>query len=146
MVRLFFPADVRLRSLAEAMAAGMRFELAQPEERVDWLDLVARIGALESWPDIQIWTHAYAVRAMVGEGLLVEARAIVENGLEVSNRLQNPRVEWNMRLRNVLIETQSGDIGAARAEAEALGILAERSDEPTATLQILISISDAVLC
>src|SRR3546814_14740388 len=33
MVRLFFPADVRLRSLAEAMAAGMRFELAQPEER-----------------------------------------------------------------------------------------------------------------
>src|SRR3546814_9896790 len=62
MVRLFFPADVRLRSLAEAMAAGMRFELAQPEERVDWLDLVARIGALESWPDIQIWTHAYAVR------------------------------------------------------------------------------------
>src|SRR3546814_11712179 len=45
MVRLFFPADVRLRSLAEAMAAGMRFELAQPEERVDWLDLVARVGA-----------------------------------------------------------------------------------------------------
>src|SRR3546814_14352923 len=108
MVRLFFPADVRLRSLAEAMAAGMRFELAQPEERVDWLDLVARIGALESWPDIQIWTHAYAVRAMVGEGLLVEARAIVENGLEVSNRLQNPRVEWNMRLLNRSEERRVG--------------------------------------
>src|SRR3546814_1413435 len=30
-----------------------------------------------------------------------------------------------MRLLNALIETQSGDIGAARAEAEALGILAD---------------------
>src|SRR3546814_18752918 len=30
-----------------------------------------------------------------------------------------------MRLLNVLIETQSGDIGAARAEAEAMGILAD---------------------
>src|SRR3546814_11565752 len=80
MVRLFFPADVRLRSLAEAMAAGMRFELAQPEERVDWLDLVARIGALESWPDIQIWTQAYAVRAMVGGGLLVEGRGKIGRG------------------------------------------------------------------
>src|SRR3546814_16410018 len=79
---------------------------------------------------------------MVGEGLLVEARAIVENGLEVSNRLQNPPVEWNMRLLNVLIETQSGYIGAARAEEEALGILADaRADHhPGQSLQTWIAV------
>src|SRR3546814_19794566 len=93
MVRLFFPADVRLRSLAEAMAAGMRFELAQPEERVDWLDLVARLGALARWPDIQIWTHAYSVGPLVGDGLLVEYRALVGYWLEAKHRLQNPAVE-----------------------------------------------------
>src|SRR3546814_19500347 len=109
MVRLFFPADVRLRSLAEAMAAGMRFELAQPEERVDWLDLVARIGASESWPDIQIWPHAHAVRAPVGAGYLVEARGIVVDSHEGCNRLPTPRDQRIQRLLKIRTKPTTGN-------------------------------------
>jgi len=123
MVHLFFPADQRMSLVGRAFSASMRFEQAQPDPNVDILDIVGMVGALESWIEIQLIVHRYAVRAVMASGRFGEAHAILANGREVAARLGTPRLDWNMRLMRVELLAAEGDLVRAQAAAVDLGIL-----------------------
>lgn len=122
MVRLFFPEDQRLRVLTEMLRAGIQFEIGKPDLHANPLDLAAMIGAVEAWGEVQLWAHRYAARAAAAANRLDEARAILTNGIEVSERLQTPRLAWNMGLMRTLIEARSGGMDEAWRQADALGL------------------------
>ncbi|MFD0847850.1 LuxR C-terminal-related transcriptional regulator [Sphingosinicella xenopeptidilytica] len=122
MVRLFFPEDQRLRVLTEMLRTSIQFELGKPDLHANPLDLAAMVGAVEAWVEVQLWAHRYAARAAAAANRLDEARAILANGVEVSERLQTPRLAWNMGLTGALIEARSGAVDKAWRDVEALGL------------------------
>ncbi|HVW70870.1 MAG TPA: LuxR C-terminal-related transcriptional regulator [Steroidobacteraceae bacterium] len=122
VTRIFFPHDQRLRALVAVIRAGLLFELGQPDPLTDMTALVGTVGALEPWPEIQIWSHLQAARAALTQGGSSEARGIVAYGAEVAKRLSAPRLSWALRLLSVEISLKVGEIDRAEVDAMALNI------------------------
>lgn len=122
MTRIFFPDDHRLRAMMAMLRAGLLFELGRPDALVDFTALVGTVGALESWSEIQIWSHVQAVRAALALGREREARGIASYGLEVARRLGSSRLEWHMRLLGIDIAARAGELERACRDADALGL------------------------
>lgn len=122
MTRIFFPDDQRLRAMTGMLRAGLLFELGRPDQLIDFTALVGAVGALESWSEIQIWSHVQAVRVALAQGREQEARGIASYGLEVARRLGSRRLDWHMRLLAVDIAIRSGELDRAQRDAAILGL------------------------
>jgi LuxR family maltose regulon positive regulatory protein len=122
MTRIFFPEDQRLRALTGALRAGLLFEVGRPDPLTDITVLAGTVGAVESWSEIQIWSHVQGARAALAQGRSSEARGILAYGLEVARRLGAPRLAWNMNLAGIDISLRLGDVDRAAEEAAALRI------------------------
>ncbi|MFV3074068.1 LuxR C-terminal-related transcriptional regulator [Niveispirillum fermenti] len=122
MTRIFFPDDQRLRAMTGMLRAGLLFELGRPDTLTDFTALVGTVGAVESWSEIQIWSHLQAARAALAQGRGQEARGIASYGLEVAKRLESRRMDWHMRLMGLEIAIRAGEIGRARAMGTAMGL------------------------
>lgn len=122
VARLFFPEDQRVNALAQVLCSGVRFELGRFEGEPGPLDLVAVVGAVESWPEPQIWAHRYAARAAAMAGRFDEARAVIANGIEIAGRLRTPRFEYAMQIERVNLALAQSDVSGAWRDAERLGL------------------------
>ncbi len=125
MTRIFFPEDQRLRAMTGMLRAGLLFELGRPDPLIDLTALVGAVGAVESWSEIQIWSHMQGARAAMAQGRVSEARGIVGYGLEVARRLGSSRLGWAMRLAAIDIAIQTGDLDRATQEAAEMGLAEE---------------------
>lgn len=119
---IFFPNDPRLRATTAALRAGLLFELGRPDPLTDMTALVGTVGAVAQWAEIQIWCHVQGARAALAKGASQEARGIVAYGIEVSERLDSPRLRWALELLGVEISLHQGEFRRAHSEARALGL------------------------
>lgn len=122
MTRIFFPEDQRLRAMTGALRAGLLFEVGRPDPLADFTALVGTVGAVESWTEIQIWSHVQGARAAMAQRRGSEARGILAYGLEVARRFEAPRLDWNMKLAAIDISLRQGESARASEEAARLGI------------------------
>ncbi len=122
MTRIFFPEDQRLRAMTGMLRAGLLFELGRPDPLIDLTALVGAVGAVESWSEIQIWSHVQGARAAMAQGRPSEARGIIGYGLEVARRLDSPRLGWAMRVSGIDVAVRVGDLDRAAHEAAAMGL------------------------
>lgn len=122
VVRIFFPGDQRLRALIGVLRAGLLFECGRPDPLTDMTELVGIVGALESSPEFQIWSHSQGARAALSQGAGSEARGIIAYGGEVARRLNSPRLEWNLALLSAETSLRLGEIDRAAEEVNVLGI------------------------
>lgn len=130
MTRIFFPEDQRLRAMTGALRAGLLFEIGRPDPLVDLTALVGEVGALESWNEIQIWSHVQGARSAVAQGRHSEARGIIAYGMEVARRLDAPRLAWAMRLASVDQALRAGETARAVDEADELSLKNAALDLP----------------
>ncbi|MFC3053230.1 helix-turn-helix transcriptional regulator [Kordiimonas pumila] len=122
MTKVFFPDDQRLCALVSILRTGLFFETGRCDPLTDLMSLIGTLGALESWTEVQIWAHLQSARAAMLYGRMNEARGILSFGLEVAERMDAPRLEWNMRLAHIDASLNLGEIDRASQEAEALSI------------------------
>lgn len=122
IAKLFFPDDERLFNLVWVFGAWLEHDLGAllPPE-----DLVASVEygkEGEGWIDALWMGAALASRQALRRGDTVRARDFIERGLDTAQRRGAPRLAWALRSERVRLRTFTGELDAAAAEAEDLGL------------------------
>ncbi len=122
LVELFYPADTRLRALGRLFRDFILYELGQLDDPSDFISMTLNdISEHEGWIEAHSIAHHTATNALYMSHGAEEALLITAQGMAIADRLEMPRLRWQMCCLEVEILTRSGNLKQARERADRYG-------------------------